>query len=373
MIARVCAVILAIALATSACAIQLTTALELGPPVVRLENSDLLYATRSTTMTLPRGETVLRLPLDALDVSPGDAMVEVQPAERVTLVGARTLDDPSETLWRVRADREVEAAISLTYPVEGLSWAITYAVNLGSGGEADIQAALRVSNELGRDLREANLIGDIVNATISLDDGESITVQQPLLSGTVVAEDIQRQIVYDRDRYGDAAMELLKIAALPERDEDLSPDVAPARLSGPLPGGSVRIYTAAAAGPEFISESSVPYTPAGESMDLRLGPASGVTVTRSLDDTSEVDKRLDARDRVALYDLLETWILEVRNLRERPVALQIRQSHDGYWKVERSSHDYERPCAESLFFELTVDTGERAEITYRLRHFNREP
>ena len=377
MIARVapviCTVALSILLGASACAVQLTTALDLGPPTIRLEASEVLYATRSANIALPAGETVLQLPLDELGVEPGDVIVEVEPANSVTLVGSRTTVEPEGTLWRLRTDRAVEAAISLTYPIEGLTWTIGYTATLSAGGAVDLQASLRVNNELGRALADAQLVGDAVAATLSLDAGQSITVDQPWLSGTVPAEQAQRRIVHDRARFGDAPVELLTIGPLPPR-VDHRPDAAErAHLDGPLPAGGVRIYAATDTGPEFIGEASLPYTPAGESLDLTLGRASGVVVTRTLDESREVDRRLDARDRVALYDLLETWILEVRNLREASLTLEIRQQHAGYWRVERATHDYDRPEAESLVFELQIEPGSRAEITYRLRHLNREP
>lgn len=376
MTARIAVLALATALAVPACAVQLTTALDLGPPTVRLEAGETLYATRSAEIALPPGETVLRLPLDELGVDPADVVVEVEPAVFVALIGARTTGDDEEgatTLWRLRAERAVDATVSLTYPMKGLTRAVGYAATLAPDGSVDLQASLRVTNELGRDLEDAKLVGDEVRATLSLADGQSITVDQPWLSGTVPADAVQRQIVYDRARHGDAAVELLTIDPLPARPDEMTEAAAPARLSGPLAAGKVRIYAATDAGPEFIGESSVAYTPAGESIQLRLGPASGVLVKRTLDESKEVDRRLDARNTVVLFDLLETWILEVRNLRESPVTLEIRQKHDGYWKVERSTHDYDRPDAETLVFEVEIDAGKRAEITYRVRHLNREP
>lgn len=373
MFARVAACLFAVALLAPAGAVQLTTALELGPPTVRLEASEVLYATRSATIELPQGETFLQLPLDELGLAPGDLLFEVTPADAVALIGARSMEEPIPTSWLLRAERPVVATISLTYPMEGLKWAVAYAATLAPDGCAEISASLRVTNELGHELTDALLLGDHVSATLSLDDGQSITVDQPWLSGQIRAESMRRHVIYDRARHGDAAVELLEIAPLAERPGLMLMHETPSQLCGALPAGRVRIYAATEAGPEFIRETALPYTPAGMPLELNLGPASGVVVTRTLESSREVDKRLDVRDRVALFDLLENWLIEVRNLRETPLSLQIHQHHAGYWRLEEANHSFERPDAETLVFEVEVEPGRRAEIAYRLRHLNRQP
>jgi hypothetical protein len=181
-------------------------------------------------------------------------------------------------------------------------------------------------------------------------------------------------MIHDRDRYGDAPVEVLTAEVPSVKLVHGIPIVGKLfRLSGPLPKGTARIYTAGDAGAEFICETTVPYTPAGRPLELSLGSVSGVVVTHTLDESKEVDKRLDARDRIATYDLLETHLLEVRNLRESPVRLQLRQHHDGYWKIEHATEEYDRPDAGTIVFEITLEAGASREITYRIRRMNREP
>jgi hypothetical protein len=212
-----------------------------------------------------------------------------------------------------------------------------------------------------RDLEDARLVGEFARAELSLEAGQSLTIDQPWLDAEFARHDVSRTIVYDRKRHGDSPIELLTVSG-----------DAPARATA-LPPGSVRIYAGAQPGGEFIGQTSIGYTAAGEPLELTRGPAAGVSVTRTLDEATEVDTRKDARNKVVLFDLLETWVLEVRNLRPEPVDLLIREHHEGVWTLEQSTETAERVDAETLELAVTVEPDDTREITYRLRHRNRQP
>lgn len=360
MIARIPAVIALVAVALQpSMAAGLSSATQFGPPTIRLEPGDTYHATRSALVPLQRGETGVTLPLSDLGISASDAILEVQPDDCVRVVAMRT--GAGGANWLLHASRDVEAALTLTYPVTGLSRAIEYTAALGADGSLALDASLRITNGLDRDLSNARLVGDFTRAELSLQAGQAVTVEQPWLSARIAPEHVTGSFVYDKALHGDAPIKLLTI----------SPH-APARATA-LPAGSARIYASADAGGDFIRSTALPYCPPREPIELSLGDASGIVVKRTLDSAREVDKRLDARNKVALFDLQETWILEVRNLRQEPVDLAIREHHDGVWKLEQCDTDYERIDAETLAFAVTIQPGERREITFRIRHQNRQP
>ncbi len=377
MIARIAALALMAACLHPAHGVQLTTATEFGPPTIRLKPSEVLNVTRTCTVSLQAGESLLTVPLAKLGVAPADVWLEVAPADRVTVVAMETSPDaPGAALWRLRVARDVHARVSVTYPVKGLSWAIEYVATLAQDGGLDLQGSLRVTNGLGRDLEDATLGGDGFRVELSLAGGETVIRELPDLGGRVRGESVERSIVYDNAVHGDSAVELLTFRS--GRTVRISGMDLPivGRLfgvTGPVPAGSVRIYSAPIAGGELIATGSIPYTPAGEPIELKLGPASGIQVTRTRAQATEVNKRLDASNKIAAYDLQETWKLAVRNLREAPVELLVREHHEGIWEMEEASEEYEREDAETLVFRLTLQPGEKRELSYRIRHVNRQP
>jgi len=378
MIARIAALALMAACLHPAHGVQLTTAPEFGPPTIRLKPSDVLNVTRICMVSLQAGESLLTMPLAKLGVAPADVWLEVAPADRVTVVAMETSPDaPGAALWRLRVARDVHARVSVTYPVKGLSWAIEYVATLVPDGGLDLQGSLRVTNGLGRDLEDATLVGDGFRVELSLANGETVIRELPDLGGRARAELVERSIVYDKAVHGDSAVELLTFRS--QRTVRITGMDLPivgrifGQVTGPVPAGSVRIYSAPIAGGELIATGSVPYTPAGEPIELRLGPASGIQVTRTRAQATEVNKRLDASNKIAAYDLQETWELEARNLREAPVELLVREHHEGTWEMEEASEEYEREDAETLVFRLTLEPGETRELSYRIRHVNRQP
>ncbi len=353
----VCALLAALALPAFAADISVST--QFGPPTIYLEQSETLRACRQALVQLPPGETDLALPVSQLGVEPADIDLDVRPADCVRL--SSVISDADRTRWVVEASRGVEARLEISYPITGLSWALGYAANLSESGGIDLSASLKVTNGTGRDLTNARLVGEFERAELSLEAGESVTVDQPWVDARFAADEVARSLVYDHARHGDRPVEVLTIAG-----------TAGAR-STPLPPGDVRIYAGPETGGDFITQTSIGYIPAREPLELNLGPASGVTITRTLEESKEVDEQTDARNRVVLFDLLETWVLEVRNLRIEPIEILIREHHEGAWKLEECSVEPERPDAETLEFDLTVEPDQRSEVSFRLRHLNRQP
>lgn len=356
---------------------QLITATTFGPPTIRLEPTKTLYLTRTAVVSLPAGETVLTMPLTGLKIAPADVWLEVAPADLVRLIAMETSPDvPDAVLWRLQARQEVAAELTVTYPIEGLKWGIEYSGTLLPDGAIDLAGALWVTNGVGRSLSSATLVGEGFTVVLSLSSGATVQQELPLLAAHIPADQVTRRFVYDKSSYGDAPVELLGFR--PQRSpqvEEEKPQESEESSggSGAMPAGTLRLYSAPSAGGELIATSSIPYTPAGEPIEVNLGPLSGVLVTRTRARAVEINKHLDANNKIALFDLEETWELEVRNLREEAVELEVREHHEGVWKLEEASTQYEREDAETLVFHVVVPPGERHKLNYRIRHLNRQP
>ncbi|MGD9495566.1 MAG: hypothetical protein AB7Y46_04550 [Armatimonadota bacterium] len=377
MSARIAALALIALCLPPTCAAQLTTAVEFGPPTIHLAAGDAQMMQRSCTVPLHTGETVLTMPLAELGAAAADVWLEAIPAGTVSVVAMETDPTlPGAVQWRLRAERDAEAQLTVTCPAKGLTWGIEYSATLLPEGGLDIAASLRVTNGLGHDLDQATLVGDGFQVELSLANGETVVRDLRSLGGAVPAEMVQRSFVYDQPTYGDSAVELLTFSSAPTvpiTGMDLPIIGRIFGLRGPVRAGTVRLYAPAASGGELIATASVPWTPAGEPIELSLGPASGILVTRTRAQAVETNKRLDVNNKIAAYDLQETWELELRNLRETPVALLVREHHDGAWELEEASMDCEREDAQTLIFRPTVQPRQTLTLTYRIRHINRQP
>ncbi|MCD6360161.1 MAG: hypothetical protein J7M38_04790, partial [Armatimonadetes bacterium] len=210
-----------------------------------------------------------------------------------------------------------------------------------------------------------------------LREGETITRQ--VLELSIPFQYVGRSLVYDKTKYGDTPVEILRVdaegIALPAPPPVAA--VAPEMLPGPTPvsleAGAVRIYAAPEMGGEFIGSATIPYLPHGEDLELKLGPAAGILVERVRKTTREVNVRRDAHNKIAVYDVEEQWRLRAHNLRSTPVELTILEHPEGTWRVQRADLPHEKRDAGTVAFMLPLQAGEERELTWTLRLINLQP
>lgn len=373
-------VFLAMALARPAPAAELTTGAELGPPRIFLERAEALQAQRLCRITLRAGETTLTMPLGALGVDPAEARLEVVTPETGVRVVAMEVEPqaPQTARWRLSAEDETPAELRLCYPIKGIKWEIEYAVTLQTIGGLDVQAHLKLTNDLNRPLTDAIFaLPGGAEYRASLQPGE--TVSATLLELTAPAEMVERSFIYDRDKLGDVPVEVLIIradglrppAAPVTSDEELTLGAGP--YDDPLPAGKARLFAPPEAGGDFIAETPIPYIPPHEPVELKVGPASGIAVTRTRTEAKEVNTRQDAHRKTVLFDLDETYELKLRNLRRGPVELIVREHPQDTWQMLRAGIAYLKTDAHTVEFRIHLEPGEERTVTYQVRRLNLEP
>lgn len=116
-------------------------------------------------------------------------------------------------------------------------------------------------------------------------------------------------------------------------------------LGMPLPKGIVRAYQESSSGASLlIGEDNIDHTPDEGEVRLTMGKSFDVKVKRTLTKDEKVGKNVR---RIA-------WEIEVRNSKDRPVELTLREHLPGDWQITASSHDFEKASANLAAFTLTV-------------------
>ncbi len=362
--------------ATGLCA-GLATGIDLGPPTIMLEPAEVLQVTRSCTVSLPAGESIFALPASDLGVDPAGAQLVVAPADVVRVAAMEIPAGGATVQWRLEAARPVEATVDVTCGLKGLAWSIHYEATLNADGDMDLRQLLTITNGLGRSFDEVTLTGP-VSAVMPLREGERVT--RSIMDRHIGPEFVKRSIIYDKARHGDVPVEMLTI--VPPHPVRRGPLLDPSipiigRLfSSSLPAlqaGSVSIRSDMQSGGELIGSASIPYTPTGEPIEIKLGPAAGILVTRALELTKDVNVRKDAHGKTAVLDKNEEWVIEVRNLRRSPVELAIIEHPEGTWQVQRANLDSDKPDATTLAFDVSLEAEGVFELIYTLRRQNLQP
>jgi len=129
-------------------------------------------------------------------------------------------------------------------------------------------------------------------------------------------------------------------------------------LGLPLPMGVVRVYKADIDGDAiFVGEDHIKHTPKNEELDLMLGRAFDVTAR---------GKQVDYK-RIADNVYENSYEIEVKNAKQEPVTVTLREFVPGDWEMLQESTKHEKVDASTAEWQLNVPAEGSAKLTYKVR------
>ncbi len=135
------------------------------------------------------------------------------------------------------------------------------------------------------------------------------------------------------------------------------------RMGIPMPAGRVRVSKLDSADNslEFIGEDIIKHTAKDESVRIKLGSAFDVVGER---------KQLSFRVNNAAKWMEEDIEIKVRNRKEQPVVVQVRENLYRWtnWNVIRKSQDFEKQDARTIQFPVKIAKGSEATVRYTVRY-----
>ena len=135
-------------------------------------------------------------------------------------------------------------------------------------------------------------------------------------------------------------------------------DRADNHLGIPLPGGIVRLYQRDKRGTsQFIGEDRIGHTPKDEVVTVTMGNAFDVVAERR-----QTDFRKLAED---LYE--DAFEVTLRNHKDTPITVEVREQLGGDWQILSSSYPYEKLSAFGASFSVPVPANGAATLTYTVR------
>ena len=131
-------------------------------------------------------------------------------------------------------------------------------------------------------------------------------------------------------------------------------------LGKPLPAGTVRVYKQDSSGAQqFIGEDAIKHTPKDEKVNLKIGEAFDVVATRTQTDFKSIN--------VKPYDIEVGFEVKIRNHKETPVTVTLREPVGGEWKIVESTHRAVKVDAGTIGFEVPVAADGEAVVRYRVQ------
>jgi hypothetical protein len=129
-------------------------------------------------------------------------------------------------------------------------------------------------------------------------------------------------------------------------------------LGMPLPAGTVRVYLSdSLGGIQFIGEDKIQHTPKDETIKIYVGDAFDVVCERKQTDYKKLASNL--------YEM--EFEITLRNHKEVPVSVEVREPLGGDWEIVNSNFTPEKLDARSAGFDVLVAKDGTSKLTYRVR------
>ena len=130
------------------------------------------------------------------------------------------------------------------------------------------------------------------------------------------------------------------------------------QLGMPLPAGTVRVYQAdSKGGIQFVGEDAISHTPKDETVKIYIGNAFDVVCERKQTDYKKLASNL--------YEM--EYEITLRNHKDGPVNVEVREPVGGDWEVVNSNFKPEKLDATTIGFQVPVEKDGSATLTYRVR------
>jgi hypothetical protein len=129
-------------------------------------------------------------------------------------------------------------------------------------------------------------------------------------------------------------------------------------LGMPLPAGTVRVYQAdSKGGVQFVGEDNIQHTPKDETLKIYIGNAFDVVCER---------KQTDYKKLASNQAEME-YAITLRNHKDGPVTVEVREPVGGDWEVVDSNIKPEKLDSTTIGFQVPVQKDGSATLSYRVR------
>lgn len=290
-------------------------------------------------------------------------------------------------LWLLDSQASGEADVELSYLTGGVGWHAEYvAVANEDDSSVDLAAWISLENRCGAGFTDAQLqliaggVHRLPMPSVPTRGEERVVIARTLGSESVHEEPLFEYHLYTVEQPVTIADRETKQIALfsnvtapvtksyryeggrHSRNVDALMEIENREDRGlgmPLPGGAMRIYKEDSTGRlHFIGEDLVDHTPRNENIRLRLGTVFDIVGERKTAQEKRVSGNVGQ----------EEVEVRIRNRKQEPVEVTVRESLWYFWRILRSSHEYTPHGANTVDFKLRVPADGEEILTFTYRY-----
>jgi len=136
----------------------------------------------------------------------------------------------------------------------------------------------------------------------------------------------------------------------------------------PLPGGTVQLYEPDSAGRvQLIGEATIDHTAPGRDVRVQAGDAFDVTAERVQTDYTQEAIPPARRGMPAKQRVTASYRVTITNAKPESVAVDVRESRFGVWRIVDSSAPPEKISATETRFRVSVPANGEVVLTYTVQ------
>jgi hypothetical protein len=319
--------------------------------VVSLTHPDATLVEEERILTLQKGVNKVDFSWEAVNIDPASIQIRMlgQP-DKVLVLNTSYPPNENALVWEVSSPAAQEERVRISYLLSGLNRDIVYrAVAEPDEKTMTLRDYLRLRNDSGEDLTDAEIgIGYGPEFRRSVENGEILELQ----TEKIEALPIRKILTWDA-------------ATLPWDPEYQKQTVGipmsyvftnnPPKLGTHtfLPG-KARIFIRTGDNVAFTGEDWVQLTPVDRETKLYIGQSRDVKVAQRKVKDDRQNMRRNAGNTVVLWDTDEEIKIEIENFKKEDASLVIVEHIPGYWKLGKSSHEFQRKDAFTIEYHLTL-------------------
>lgn len=284
-------------------------------------------------------------------------------------------------VWLVDNKGPKQQDISVSYLANGITWQSDYVLKIDKDNQkASLAGWVTIDNQSGKSFNDVSLklvAGDLNTVKPEISDAymaQGARVAKFALDDGMKEEDFFEYHLYSLERNVNVSNNQTKQVRLLSADEiEIEKDIIsyfrgyPSRnyneikqksevyisfknnksndLGVPLPKGIIRAYKESSDGSVlFVGEDKIEHTPKDETVKLKMGEAFDIRVKRIL-------KAYEKKDKSTLK---YTWSIIIRNSKNMPQKIILKDYIQGQWDIVNSTHKYQKIDANHITFTLDV-------------------
>jgi hypothetical protein len=339
--------------------------------VLSLAHPEATWVEEERRITLQKGVNQVDFSWGGVNLDADSIQVRMlNHADKVVVLNTSYPPGESALVWEISSPAAQEERVRISYLLSGLTRAVAYrAVAEPDETALTLRNYLRLRNDSGEDFVEAEIgLGYGARFQKTLAHQEMLE----LLSEKIETLPIQKILTWD------AAQQPWD----PEYERDtvglplsyiLKNDAASRLGAHTLLPGKARIFVKTGGvgdGVAFTGEDWAPLTPVNRELKLYIGQSRDVKVTQRRMRADRTNIRRDRWNHEVVWDVEESYKVEIENFKKTPATLIVVEHLPGYWKMSKSSHEFTRKDAFTIEYRLALPKESKQTLKFDLVRLN---